>query len=98
MKAKREYRNREQVEVAVLDALVDRGKEGMTVFELRSHVEADIDTLETALGSLKEDDLIDATTTEQRTLITPDDRVVPSPDEQAEEPSFVDRIIERLPL
>ena len=98
MKAKREYRNRKEVEVAVLDALVDRGDDGMTVFELRSHVEADIDELEAALGELKDDGLIDATTTDQRTLITPDERVVPDPDEDPEEPSFVDRLIEKLPL
>ncbi|PSQ49778.1 MarR family transcriptional regulator [Halobacteriales archaeon SW_6_65_15] len=99
MKAKREYRNREEVEVAVLDALVDRNDEGMTVFELRSHVDADIDDLETALANLKEDGLIDASEGNQRTLITPDERVVPDPDEEVEdEPSFVDRIIERLPL
>ncbi|PSP56346.1 MarR family transcriptional regulator [Halobacteriales archaeon QS_1_67_19] len=99
MKAKREYRDREEVEVAVLDALVDRNGEGMTVFELRSHVEADIDELEAALASLKEDGLIDANTGDRRTLITPDERVVPDPDEQGEgDPSFVDRIIDRLPL
>ena len=98
MKAKREYRDRETVEVAVLDALVDRGEEGMTVFEIRSQVDADIDELETALGGLKDDGLIHATSKDQRTLITPDDRVIPDPDEEPEEPSFVDRIIERLPL
>ena len=98
MKAKREYREREEVEVAVLDALVDRNEEGMTVFELRSHVEADIDELEAALASLKEDDLIDANKGDHRTLITPDERVIPDPDEPEDEPSFVDRIIERLPL
>ena len=99
MKAKREYRNREEVEVAVLDALVDRNDEGMTVFELRSHVDVGIDELEDALASLKEDDLIDASEGDHRTLITPDERVVPDPDEREEdEPSFVDRIIERLPL
>jgi predicted transcriptional regulator len=98
MKAKREYRNREEVEVAVLDALVDRNDEGMTVFELRSHVDADIDALETALASLKEDNLIDASEGNQRTLITPADRVIPDPDEEVEETSFVDRIIDRLPL
>ncbi|USZ69349.1 DUF6432 family protein [Halorussus salilacus] len=99
MKAKREYRNRESVEVAVLDALVDRNEEGMTVFELRSHVDVDIDELETALANLKEDGLIDANTGDQRTLITPDERVIPDPDEEAgDEPSLVDRIIERLPL
>jgi hypothetical protein len=99
MKAKREYRNREKVEVAVLDALVDRNDEGMTVFELRSHVDADIDELETALANLKQDDLIAASEGDQRTLITPDERVIPDPDEAIEEePSFVDRIIERLPF
>ncbi|UPV98798.1 DUF6432 family protein [Halorussus gelatinilyticus] len=98
MKAKREYRNREEVEVAVLDALVDRNEDGMTVFEIRSHVDADIDELETALANLKEDGLISASDGDHRTLITPDDRVIPDPDEEVEEPSFVDRIIERLPL
>ena len=98
MKAKREYRNREAVEVAVLDALVDRGEEGMTVFELRSHVDVGIDELETALANLKEDDLISANAADQRTLITPDERVIPDPDEEVGDPSFVDRIIERLPL
>lgn len=99
MKAKREYRDREEVEVAVLDALVDRNEEGMTVFELRSRVEADIDELETALGNLKDDDLIDANEGDRRTLIRPDERVIPDPEKQdGDDPSFVDRIIERLPL
>jgi len=98
MKAKREYRDRADVEVAVLDALVDRNDEGMTVFELRSHVDVGIDELETALANLKEDGLIDANTADQRTLITPDDRVIPDPEEAADDPSFVDRVIERLPL
>jgi len=99
MKAKREYRDREEVEVAVLDALVDRNDDGMTVFEIRSEVDASIDDLETALGNLKDDDLIDAASGDQRTLITPDDRVVPDPDEREDEdPSFVDRVIDRLPL
>lgn len=98
MKAKREYRDREDVEVAVLDALVDRNGEGMTVFEIRSRVDADIDELETALANLKEDDLIDANTADRRTLITPDERVIPDPDEEVGEQSLVDKIIDRLPL
>ncbi|WP_135827787.1 DUF6432 family protein [Halorussus halobius] len=99
MKAKREYRDREEVEVAVLDALVDRNDDGMTVFELRSEVDASIDDLETALGNLKDDDLIDATSGDQRTLITPDERVVPDPNERnGDDQSFVDRVIDRLPL
>ena len=99
MKAKREYRNREEVEVAVLDALVDRNEDGMTVFELRSHVDVGIDELEPALANLKEDDLIHASDGDQRTLIRPDERVIPDPDDRGEEePSFVDRIIDRLPF
>ena len=43
MQAKREYRDRDDTEVAVLDALVDRTEEGMTVFELRTDVEVDIE-------------------------------------------------------
>ena len=98
MKAKREYRDRDEVEVAVLDALVDRNDEGMTVFEIRSHVDSDIDELETALANLKEDDLIAAEKRDRRTLIRPDDRVIPDPDEEVDEQSFVDRVIDRLPL
>lgn len=98
MKAKREYRDREEVEVAVLDALVDRNEDGMTVFEIRSRVDADIDELETALASLKEDGLIEANEGDHRTLINPADHVIPDPEESVEDPTFVDRVIERLPF
>lgn len=79
MKAKREYRDRESVQVAVLDALVDRAEEGMTVFELRAAVDADIDALEGALSDLKDDGLISVEETDDRVRIIPDDRVVPDP-------------------
>jgi hypothetical protein len=98
MPAKREYRDRADVEVAVLDALVDRGQEGMTVFEIRSHVDANIDRIEDALGSLKADGLIDVSHEGDRTLLYPADRVLPDPDESVEEGSLVDRIRDRLPL
>lgn len=98
MKAKREYRNRDAVEVAVLDALVDRQEEGMTVFEIRSHVDAGIDDIETALGNLKNDDLIRVDKHGPRTLIRPDERVIPGPGEDAYEGSLVDRIRRKLPL
>lgn len=93
MQAKREYRKRDETEVAVLDALVDRREEGMTVLELRSHVDADIDRLETALGSLKDDDLIEADSRGNRTVIRPDERVVPER-EPADEPTLLDRVRE----
>ena len=58
MQAKGEYRDREETQVAVLDALVDRTEEGMTVFELRADADVDIDDLEAALADLKQAGLI----------------------------------------
>ena len=97
MKAKREFRDRDETEVAVLDALVDR-RDGMTVFELRSHVAVGIDDLEDALSSLKADGLIKADDDGERTRIKPDDRVVPEPGAQDTEESFFDQLRERLGL
>lgn len=98
MRAKREYRDRDETEVAVLDALVDRSDEGMTVFELRSRAAVDIDRLEEALADLKAEGLITVENEGDRTLIYPDDRVVPDPHADETEPSIVDRIIERFPF
>lgn len=98
MKAKREYRDRKAVEVAVLDALVDRNGEGMTVFEIRSRVDASIDEIETALGELKEDELISVSQDDTPVVIVVDERVIPDPGEEDEGPSLIDRIRERLPL
>jgi DNA-binding transcriptional ArsR family regulator len=97
MRAKREYRDRAEVEVAVLDALVDRAEDGMTVFELRAAVDADIDRLEEALSDLKGDGLIDVERDDERTMITPDDRVVPDPGEVPEdEESLIDEVRDKL--
>ncbi|WP_435098705.1 DUF6432 family protein [Halarchaeum sp. P4] len=85
MQAKSEFRSREDTQVAVLDALVDRREEGMTVFELRSRVDTDIDGLEEALAELKRDGLITAEAQDDRTLIRPADRVVPSEEEATAE-------------
>jgi hypothetical protein len=98
MQAKREYRDRDETEVAVLDALVDRTNGGMTVFELRSHVEAGIDDLEEALGSLKDDGLIAAEEDGDRTVITVHERVVPEYDEPADDTSWLDEIRRRIGL
>ena len=98
MKAKREFRGRDAIEVAVLDALVDRQEEGMTVFEIRTRVDADIDEIETALSHLKEDDLIAVENIDSRMLIRPDERVIPAPGEEDSEGSIVDRIRRKLPL
>jgi len=99
MKAKREFRDREDVEVAVLDALVDRGSEGMTVFELRAAVDVDIDTLEGALAELKEDSLIAVEADDGRTVVLPDDRVVPDPTEAPDDDeTLLDAVRDRLGL
>ena len=96
MRAKREFRDRGATEVAILDALVDR-REGMTVFELRSHVDVGIDDLEAALSSLKADGLIEAEA-DERTLIKPDERVIPDPGEDEHRESLLDQLRERLGL
>lgn len=98
MKARREFRGRSDPDVAVLDALVDRAADGMTVFELRSEVDISIDEMETALERLKDDGLIDVQEADQRTRIYPADRVVPDPGEDVEPPSLVEEIRRRLPF
>lgn len=98
MKAKREYRNRDAVQVEVLDALVDRSTEGLTVLELRSAVNADIDAIETALAELKNDRLITVSGTEGSTIIKPDDRVIPSETTGPTSRSLVERIRDWLRL
>lgn len=101
MRARREFHNRRDIEVDVLDALVDRAEEGMTVFELRAAVDADIDTIEGALAKLKEDGLISVENHGERVVILPDDRVIPDPEEEEEreeERNFLDAVRERLGL
>jgi hypothetical protein len=95
MQAKSEYRDRSDVEVAVLDALVDRANGGMTVFELRSHVDESIDDIEAALGALKADDLIAADEQDGRTVITVDERVIPETSEPDDE-DWLDAIRRKL--
>lgn len=97
MRAKPAYRDRPDPEVAVLDALADRHEDGMTVLELRSRVDVDIDHLEDALAALKDDDLIDVTNDGDRTTITPESGVVGPYDPDTEE-SMLDAIKRRLPL
>lgn len=97
MGAKRAYRNRTDSEVAVLDALIERPEGGMTVLELRTRTDVTIDELETALGDLKRADLISVEKNGDRTVILPDESVVPDP-EREEEPSIIERIRDRLPF
>ncbi|MEF8779710.1 MAG: DUF6432 family protein [Haloferacaceae archaeon] len=99
MQAKPEYRDRPETEVAVLDALVERGEEGMTVFELRTAVDADIDGLEDALAELADDGLVHVDQAGETVRIAPADRVIPEPREDADDRhGFLDAIRERLGL
>ncbi len=99
MAAKPEYRDRPDVEVAILDALVDRGDDGMTVLELRAAVDADIDAIEEALSTLKADSLITVENGDH-VRVHPHDRVVPDPDAPDDDPQggLVDAIRDRLGL
>ena len=97
MRANPEYRDRDETQVAVLDALADRRDEGMTVFELRSRVDVDIDHLEGALGQLKRDSLIEVNNESDRTVIVPEEGVV-GPDDTDDEQSLLDILRRRLPL
>jgi len=87
-------RQRDDVQAAVLDALVGRD-DGMTIFELRSHVDADIDELETALTDLKHDGFITADSSGDQTVITATEKAKPQPEP---EESWLDRLIDRLPF
>jgi len=94
------YRDRGDVELAILEALVDRHEEGMTVFELRTHVSTDIDSIEGALASLKDDDLIvveNGPGEPGSATIKPADRVVPTSTDVDDE-SFVEWLRDRLPF
>jgi predicted transcriptional regulator len=97
MRVKPAFRGRDDTEVAVLDALADRAEDGMTVFELRTHVDADIDTLEDALASLNADGLIDAADDGDRTVIRPDESVL-GPDAPPESGGWLAELRRRLPF
>ncbi len=81
----------------MLDALVDRGREGMTVFEVRSRAQIDIDEVERALSALKQDRLIEIERRGSETVIRPAERVIPDPDADDED-DIVDRVRDRLPF
>jgi len=100
MGAKPAYRDRPAAEVGILDALVDRADEGMTVLELRAAVDTDIDRIESALAALKDDGLIVVNDENGTVRIHPADEVVPDPttDLDPEDPSLLDVLRDRLGL
>ena len=97
MDGRRVIRDREAEEAEILDALVDRGEEGMTVLELRAFVDADIDAIEESLTELKRDGLIEVEQADEGPLIKPDERVIPDPDEGGDR-SILEELRERLPF
>ncbi|RNJ25646.1 DUF6432 family protein [Halosegnis longus] len=97
MQAKSTYRDRDETELAVLDALVDAREEGLTIFEVRASVDAPIDDIEDALAALKADDLIRVTNADSETRIYPHDRVIPD-EAETDDPSLVDALREKLPF
>lgn len=97
MPARAEFRDRDATEVAVLDALVGRADDGMTVLELRSHVDADIDRIESALTALKDDGLIRVEEGDGTVWLYPDDRVVPDPGESpGDDPGLFEAVRQAL--
>ena len=99
MRVPPEFRDRDDTQVAVLDALVGRADDGMTVLELRSGVDATIDEVEDALSALKSAGLIDVEQADGRVRIYPDDRVVPDAGEHVdEETGLLDAIRRRIGL
>jgi len=98
MGAKPEYRDRPAVEVSVLDALVDRADEGMTVLELRAVVDSDIDEIERALSSLKSDGLIVVDQTGSTVRIQPLEHVIETNPTPKSDQSLVEALRERLGL
>lgn len=85
------------IESTVIDALTERAEEGMTIFELRHQVTADIDTIEEALESLKADGLIETDHSGTRVVIRPSDTALKAA-QGTEDESILDRFRERLPL
>ncbi len=82
----------DEVEDAVLSALVDGPEAGMTLFELRSHVDYDIEALEPALANLREEGLITVDYGEERSVIKPEDHVRESARSPANDPGWYERI------
>jgi len=99
MNAKRAVLSREtEAEEAILEALIERGEEGMTVLELRASVDEDIDAIESGLTELKRDGLIEADREDDTTVIRPDERVMPENGEADDGSSILDAIRDRLPF
>jgi hypothetical protein len=85
MRLRPEYRDRDDTELAVLDALADRHEGGMTLFELRSSLGVDIDELETALTGLQHSGLVSVAEDGQRTVFVVDQAAIEPEQGQTED-------------
>ncbi|MFW5922431.1 MAG: DUF6432 family protein [Halodesulfurarchaeum sp.] len=91
MQLRREHRNRDETQRAVLEALADRHEEGMTLFELRSVVDTDIDQLEAALSGLQESGLVAVEDDGDRTVfVVASGAIEPESGAVEDEPGFFD--------
>lgn len=98
MTAKRELSQDDSTKDAIIDALVERGTDGMTVLELRAYVDADINDIESSLTDLKNDDLIVVTNEDGATRIKPEDKVIPVEENPWSNESILDRLREYFPF
>lgn len=98
MTAKRELSQDDSTKDAIINALVERGTDGMTVLELRAYVDADINDIESSLTDLKNADLIAVTNEDGATRIKPDDKVIPDEEKQWANESLLDRLREYFPF
>lgn len=98
MRAKEEFRDRGETQVAILDALADRHETGMTVFDLRALVDEDIDSLEEALAELKTDELIEVSDDGGRMVIVPKEHVIGNGELPTQGDNFLDKIRRRFPF
>ena len=96
MQLRREHRDREDTQRVVLEALADRHAEGMTVFELRSVVDTDIDDLETALSGLQQAGLVTVENDGERTVFVVASEAIEPESGPETEPGFLEWLKGRL--
>lgn len=96
MRLRREHRDRDETEVEVLQALADRHEEGMTLFEMRSVVDTDIDGLERALSGLQESGLVAVEENGERTVFVIGSSAIEAENGPDVEESFVGWLKGRL--
>lgn len=85
----------DELEAHIVRALRGRAEEGMTIFELRNQVPADIDRIEGALAELNNRNIIECDTGGDRVIVRPTDTAYD--DLGTADGSVMDRLRELLP-